>query len=108
MIESISTLAAIRLCTDDQELVFFTVVVALSAYLAAVRIFVRQHADVTGDKKSMRRDLRYLFFGDAPITFAAVFVGVHALFARVPDWVLSLGVWLFTAGGGYLFVLHFV
>jgi hypothetical protein len=54
----------------------------------------------------MRKKLLALLPGDALITMGAALVGLHALYERVPHWVLSLGVWLFTAGGVVLLVLH--
>jgi hypothetical protein len=106
--ESISKVFAIHDLGSDGELTFFAVVVALSAYLATIRFFVIQRGDSTSDKASMRRDLRLLFFGDAPITMAAILVGLHALYVIAPHWFLSLGAWCFTLGGLMLLGHHAV
>jgi len=108
MIESISKVFAISLGSVDQELVFFAVVVALSAYLATVRFYLVQRADNKGGKESRRKALLPVVPADALVTTSAVLTGVHALFRRTPHCVLSLGVWFFTVGGAYLFCLHFL
>jgi hypothetical protein len=88
-------------------LALLAIVIALSAYLATIRLFAIEtirKKDADG-RRRIHRDLRKLLLADIPMTMSAVFLGVHALF-WVPDWVLWVGLSLFVVAGSVLFVFH--
>src|ERR1700733_16156237 len=90
-------------------LALLAIVIALSAYLATIRLFAIEtirEKDAEG-RRRIHRDLRKLLLADIPMTMSAISLGIHALF-WVSDWFLWAGVLLFVLAGSVLFVFHMI
>lgn len=90
---------------------FLAILIALSAYLATVRLFAidRMQDQDAEKKRAIRVKLRLLVIPDAPMTCAAVCVGLYTLFPRwSPKWFLPAGIGLFSFAGFALLIFHVI
>ena len=103
------------------SLTFFTILVALSAYLASVRLVaiarLGELNDPETDKPEVRaeriraqrakikRNLRWLTVADIPMVLAALLLGLH-VFYFWPAWTLHGSFYLFTFAGLALLASH--
>lgn len=111
--------------SSDQLLAILGIAIALSAYLSGVRLYLIQkirdisendliNAEKKAEKKyEIQKQLGWLTLADAPIVLSAFLLGVGLLWfsltgLRTPDWMLSLGLWLFLFAGTMMVVLHFL
>jgi hypothetical protein len=92
-------------------------VVALSAYLASVRVSLKalmSEVETTNggnttirkvDPKSTKVALVLISVADLPMILAALFIGLY-VFAFAPPFVLRWGLFLFAFAGGTMIILH--
>jgi hypothetical protein len=119
LIESVSKLFATKTINPGaDEFTLLAIIVALSAYLATVRHFLLERIAASDEgesgrttvepqgRKRIKKRLLVLVIGDAPITAAAVLVGLHSLYSSPPQWFLRVGIRCFTIGGLFLLVMH--
>lgn len=91
-------------------LTLLAIIIALSAYLATVRLFaIDRLTQLAGDlqkRKKVHRNLRLLFVADAPMTVSAVFLGIYILYSNAPSCFLPTSIYLFTFAGLMLLIYH--
>jgi len=84
------------------SLALLAVLIALSAYLATIRIFLKQ-ADAPDHVKKF--GLIMLTVGDLPMISSALLLGFHVIF-RAPVWTAHWSLLLFVFAGIVLVILH--
>lgn len=94
----------------DVAVSVLSLLVALSAYLAAVRLFLQERLggakDEGGrDEGKIRRRLRYVAMPDSLLIVAAVLLSAYVFFSPGPV-LLRWGLGLAVAGGAVLVVFH--
>lgn len=94
----------------DVAVSVLSLLVALSAYLAAVRLFLQERLggfkdQGARDEGKIRSKLRWLSAPDSLLIGAAVFLAGYVFFSPEP-WLVRLAVGLALLGGGALVVLH--
>ena len=100
--------SALRQMQTADLLGLLAIVIALSAYLAAVRLFaIGAIKEASNDeKRKIKTKLGWLVLADAPMTVSAVLLGLYTLWAPMPHWMLLTGIALFTFAGLMLLFFH--
>jgi hypothetical protein len=93
---------------SSSSLAFLAFLVALSAYLATVRLFLKQPTTTTSGatvSASKKLALVLITVADLPMILAALLLGLH-IFAFAPPAFLRLSFLLFVFAGGTMVILH--
>ncbi|HCO26184.1 MAG: hypothetical protein CME31_20700 [Gimesia sp.] len=109
------------LFSSDKLLAILGIAVALSAYLSGIRLYLiqkireipQEDPEKAEKKYEIQKQLGWLTLADAPIVLSAFLLGVKLLWypltgISAPDWILSLGLWLFLLAGTLMVIQHFL
>src|SRR5271155_1734687 len=91
-------------------LTLLAIIIALSAYLATVRLFMIDRLTKLKEKttqldenlkkaKRIRKGLLVLLLADVPMTLSAVLLGIYILYSNAPSSFLRKSICLFTFAG---------
>lgn len=107
--------------SSDQLLAILGIAIALSAYLSGIRLYLiqkireipQEDPEQAEKKYEIQKQLGWLTLADAPIVLSAFLLGLNLLWfpltgLRFPDWLLSLGLWLFLLAGTMMVIQHFL
>ncbi|WP_417388615.1 hypothetical protein [Gimesia sp.] len=107
--------------SSDQLLAILGIAIALSAYLSGTRLYLiqkireipRDDPEKEQKKYEIQKQLAWLTLADAPIVTSAFLLGLNLLWypltrLRTPEWMLSLGLWLFLFAGIMMVLQHFL
>jgi len=92
-------------------LAFLAIVIALSAYIATIRLFmIDKMRERSGDERAkIRFKMKILLLADVPMTVSACSLGIYTLFnTSAPwfPWFMKIGICGFVIGGLALIGLH--
>jgi hypothetical protein len=96
------------------QLTTLAILIALSAYLATIRLLAIERISRQTDKdkkQEIRLKLLWLVVPDSLLTVSALLLGFHifsSYLAKHPGSLLAWSIWLFAAAGLLLFLSHIV